>query len=464
LHEDAGMKRASVDRARRKHHAAEMGRELFMALNEAMAAHQAGQLDNAETLYRRVLQMQSGQPDALHFLGMLCHQRGHSEEGIRLIRMALRAIPRHADAHNNLGNIHKENGSFADAEACYRMALACDAHQHDALGNLALTLEAQQRPEEALQACAALLELAPQLERTHYLMGTHLRTHVREIGDAERAIECFRNAIRCDNRSVRALDGLGAVLYMLGRRDEAIGLYRDWLSREPENPLARHMLAACGGAAAPPRADDDYVRLEFDRFADSFDEQLLKTLGYRAPQILSDALIGMLGAPKGALDILDAGCGTGLCGTLVRAHARRLSGVDLSTGMIEKAGLRGGYDELTVAELTVHLRTHPAAWDVVLSADTLIYFGDLTTVLSAAHGALRPGGWLAFTLEVLLDAEDRVELSSSGRYRHSRRHVERVLDSIGFDRITIASDSLRKELGEPVSGWVVLAHKMAVER
>ena len=454
------MKRASSSRARRKHHSAgDAAHAVRALLGSAIEAHRGGQLDTAEMLYRRTLQMQAGQADALHFLGVLCHQRSRSDEGIRLIRMALRATPQHADAHNNLGNIHKETGNLVEAETCYRSALACNAQQHDALSNLALVLEARQRPDEAFEAYAALLAQAPQLARAHYLMGMYLRSHVRTIEDVEQAVVCFRNAVRCDGANVRALDALGVALYMLGRRDEAIGVYRDWLVREPSNPVPRHMLAACGGETAPPRADDDYVRNVFDGFAESFDEQLLKNLDYRAPRILVDALNAVLDPPAGVLDVLDAGCGTGLCGPLIRPHARRLGGVDLSGGMVEKARQRGGYDELVVAELTAYLQANPGAWDVVLSADTLVYFGDLLPILSAAHATLRPGGWVAFTLEAMEGDGDRVELSSSGRYRHTRRHVERVLAAVGFGRVNIATSSLRKEVGKPVAGWVVLARR-----
>jgi predicted TPR repeat methyltransferase len=186
---------------------------------------------------------------------------------------------------------------------------------------------------------------------------------------------------------------------------------------------------------------------------------LLKNLDYRAPVVLTDALGSVLPAADGSLDVLDAGCGTGLCAPLLRPRARTLVGVDLSGGMIEKARARGGYDELVVAELTAYLQTHPAAYDVVISADTLIYFGDLAPVLKAAHGALRPGGWLAFTLEVLEGEGDRYELSSSGRYQHTRDHTQAIVEAAGFDRITIGMDMLRKEHGKIVSGWVVLARR-----
>jgi predicted TPR repeat methyltransferase len=127
--------------------------------------------------------------------------------------------------------------------------------------------------------------------------------------------------------------------------------------------------------------------------------------------------------------------------------------------MVDKARQRGGYDKLEVAELTAFLQTHPAANDVVLSADTLVYFGELQEVLTATYTALRPGGWLAFTLEAMDGEEDRVELTPSGRYRHTRRYVERVLAARGFAGLRIASDTLRREGGQPVLGWVVLAQR-----
>jgi predicted TPR repeat methyltransferase len=170
-------------------------------------------------------------------------------------------------------------------------------------------------------------------------------------------------------------------------------------------------------------------------------------------------LVAKLGAPQAMLDVLDAGCGTGLCGPLIRPHARRLVGVDLSGGMLAQAGLRGGYDELVEAELAAWLRAGSSAWDIVLSADTLIYFGELVPVLSATHAALRPGGWLAFTLEALVGESDRVELAASGRYRHSRACIERALEAAGFRESVIVGESLRKELGTQVAGWVVLARK-----
>ncbi len=64
---------------------------------------------------------------------------------------------------------------------------------------------------------------------------------------------------------------------------------------------------------------------------------------------------------------------------------------------------RKTYDDLVKFELTEFLNRQTEAYDVIASADTLCYFGDLEPVFRAAAKALKPGGLLAFTLE---DARD----------------------------------------------------------
>lgn len=426
-------------------------------LNQAIGAHQQGDLDTAERLYREILGLKIAQPDAMHYLGVLCHQRGRSDEAVELIRAALEITPNHPDAHNNLGNVLKESGRLAEAEASYRRALACSPDHHNARTNLAVVLEAQNRLDEAFATYRAVLERAPHDAHAHWMLGRSLCDHAECIEDMERAVQCFRRAFELDSRNLAVLQHLAMTLYALKRKQEAREVYRDWLSRDPDNPVPRHMLAACGGAPAPSRAGDEYVRDTFDRFAASFDQQLLQYLDYRAPQVLVDALKSVLPQAAGKLDVLDAGCGTGLCGPLLRPYARHLVGVDLSAGMLEKARQRGDYDELAEAELTAYLQQHAATYEVVVSADTLVYFGDLAPVLAASFAALRLGGWFGFSLEAH-DGEG-IELSASGRYRHARQYVEDALHAAGFVDVRMAADSLRKEAGQPVASWVVLARR-----
>jgi predicted TPR repeat methyltransferase len=146
------------------------------------------------------------------------------------------------------------------------------------------------------------------------------------------------------------------------------------------------------------RASDDYIRKIFDSFSDSFD-MVLKGFEYKAPFLVADAVKDIYRTSPQALTTLNAGCGTGLCGPLLKPYAKQIVGVDLSAGMLAKAEQRGCYDELIQAELTAFIQGHSASYDVSVAADTPVYFGDLAMVAKAVAGAVRPGGHFVFTVE-----------------------------------------------------------------
>jgi predicted TPR repeat methyltransferase len=243
---------------------------------------------------------------------------------------------------------------------------------------------------------------------------------------------------------------------MTGAHEEAADVFSRWLAIEPDNPIPSHMLAACSGTNIPERASNAYVRTTFDGFAASFDDVLLHRLEYKAPQQLLNFLSPVLAAPGCKYDILDAGCGTGLCGPLLKPYARSLTGVDLSPGMLAKARDCGVYDGLHEDEITRFLAAHVAAFDVIASADTLCYFGDLQPLAQTARRALRAGGWIGFTVERRDDVETYF-LQPHGRYCHARDYVEGVLVHAGFETVDVVPAVLRRELGSDVEGWVVRA-------
>jgi predicted TPR repeat methyltransferase len=105
------------------------------------------------------------------------------------------------------------------------------------------------------------------------------------------------------------------------------------------------------------------------------------------------------------------------------------------------------------------MRSRPAAFDVVVSADTLCYFGALEEPLAAAHRCLRAGGILTLTLERLESdsSADRYRLEPHGRYSHPEAYARSALADCGFGEVTIETQVLRRERGQNVMGHVILA-------
>lgn len=426
----------------------------------ATRLHRKGQLDAAEMIYRRVLDVAPDDPDALHFLGVLVHQRGDSDSAIELIRRSIAIDPALPDRYVNLGNVLAECGELDEAAANYRQAIACAATAAPALANawsnLGAVLRTQERYEAAAAAYQNAIELAPEHADAYNNYGNLLAIQ----GRLHDAVNCYCKAITLAPRHVQSRALLGLAYSRLGQADEAARVYGAWLVEEPDNPVALHMLASCSGENVPARASDSYVETTFDNFASSFDAKLSQ-LDYRAPQLVAKAVVRALGGGR-SLHTLDAGCGTGLCGPLIKPYSTRLTGVDLSGGMLNRARTRGVYDELIKDELTACLTAHPATFDLIVSADTLVYFGPLEAVLRAAHAALRPGGILAFTVEAMEESDAPADycINPHGRYSHRRDYVRRLLVDIGYSAISIKEAVLRKEGGAPVSGIIVTCKKV----
>jgi predicted TPR repeat methyltransferase len=387
------------------------------ALSAARRLHRSGDLAAAEMIYRQILLTLPSHPDALHFLGIVRYQTGHADEATSLLRQAVAVAPEYADAWNNLGNILKDLGRTEEAADAYREVLDRQPEHPDALNNLGLILKNEARYEEAEKS--------------------------------------FRAAIRVERNHAEALENLGNLLRKTGRLDDAAKIYRRWLGREPKNPTARHLLASCCGERDrwPERAAEDYVVETFDRCAETFDESL-ERLHYRAPELCRDALSRERPEPSKSLALLDAGCGTGLLGPLVEPWASRLVGVDLSAGMLAKAKEREVYDELVQAELTGWLEEN-GPFEVILCADTLPYFGDLTRLIPETASALAEGGIFVFTVEDAGDLDYR--LDPSGRYCHGESYVRRTLETANLSPADVRHEILRMEGGENVNGLVVTA-------
>ncbi|MBL0354915.1 MAG: tetratricopeptide repeat protein [Dechloromonas sp.] len=426
------------------------------ALALAIHIHRLGEYEDAEKLYRRILDVAPDNADAMHFLGILLHHRGCSEDAVELIGRSITLEPGVADRYNNLGNVLVECGRAVEAAKAYRQALALQSDHVDAWNNLGAALRALGEFNSSAAAYRKAIDFAPEQPDAYNNMGNLLSGR----GQIKEAVAYYCKAITLTPHHPEARRLLGIAYYTLGQTNAAAEVFRSWLVDEPDNPIAKHMYAACSGHGVPERAPDDYVELTFDGFAASFDAKLGR-LDYCAPQLVAEAVARACGTPAGALDGLDAGCGTGLCGPLIAPYVRHLTGVDLSAGMLDRARSRSVYAELVKDELTAHLRRRSNAFDLIVSADTLVYFGSLEAVSMAAASALRPDGLLVFTVEEAFDdtSTEGYRINPHGRYSHHRGYVARILSDSFLVVEAIDSAVLRREGGSAVKGLVVTARK-----
>jgi len=211
------------------------------AMQQALALHQSGRLNDAERIYRAVLAAAPQHFEALHMLGILCAQTGHAGEGATLLRRAVDADPASAAAQANLANVLKQLGRLDDALTHVDRALLLDrgnAGVHNIRAGLLLDLE---RYDEAIESCDAALAIAPETAEAHYHRGVALQAKGRH----DDALACYDRALAAAPGFVAALNNRGNALKALGRLDEAIASYDRAVAAAP-----RHALAWSNRAAA----------------------------------------------------------------------------------------------------------------------------------------------------------------------------------------------------------------------
>jgi len=390
-----------------------------MALaNRGNALRKLGRVQEALASYERALALRPDYPEAASNRAAALLDLGQPEAALASAEHALVRQPRFAQALCVRANALYLLRRPRDAVDAYDAALAVDANMAEAHAGRAMALHKLQRFDQALHGYARALALRP----------AHAATH--------------------EHRA--------ATLLALGRRDDAIAAYRsaERLLEEQgqETSQLRFALAALGVGATPERAPQDYVKALFDGYAGHFDQHLTGVLEYRTPAAIDNALRRAGVLVNG--DVLDLGCGTGLCAPYLRPGARSMVGVDLSQRMLDKARATGLYDRLACADIVSFLAGLDTQADLIVAADVFVYFGDLAEVFGQAARALRRGGVFCFSTETCADAD--FVLQASNRYAHSPDYLRALASTHGFRVMLLEAAPLRSENGEPIIGQVAV--------
>ena len=423
-------------------------------IEHGIALHLKGKLAEAEGVYQRLIDIDEGNARAYHLLGRVLHERGDAAAAIAHLTSAASKSPRDIRILQDLGLLYKDIQDWDQAASCFARVLDLDAEHIPAINNLGIALKRIGRLEEAAEMFRRAVALQEDDAAAHCNLGNTLR----ELGQLQAAEQAYRRALQLNPSMLDVYSSLAAVLRRMNRSADAQEVFRAWLKQEPENPIALHMVAAGESGDIPARANEAYVREVFDEFANTFDAHLTR-LEYQGPNLIAAALTEHFPSTQQGLTVLDAGCGTGLCAEVLQPYSRELIGVDLSEKMVEKARELNCYDQLAVEDLAAFLSRQVAAYDLVCCADTFGYFGDLRGVLQSVSSALRPKGVLICTFEIddALNEELGYTLLQTGRYRHSREYLLKVLSESRFDILRCVDSTLRTEAGVPQPCAVVTA-------
>lgn len=338
-----------------------------------------GELTEAETYFRRARDLEPDDADINFNLGLILLRRGNLVEARSSFETVIKTRPDDADAHHNLGLTWRAEGGAAAAAAAikaFRKAVTIDGDGCDSLLELSTLLREDGCLTEALATSERVLQAGEETGHSAYNHGAVLY----ELGRYDDAARFFQRALTADVPDLRAHDALGRALAAGGDMDGAIRAFRRGLEAQPDNHRIKRNLC------------DAYSRL-----VPSWHLPVINDVGRN--KVYQDAIEKAVGPDDVVLSI---GSGSGLLAmAAARAGARKVFGSEHLHSMSDMARrviARNGYEDVITVlskqstELAIGSDL-PEPASVVISENfdvTLIGEGAIPSLRHATRHLMRP--------------------------------------------------------------------------
>lgn len=424
---------------------------------KALNKQHAGDFPAAESLYKRALQYNPMHLDANYLLGTLYAEQGALTHALKFLRQAAAIHPNSHMIQNNLGNVYKLSGQFDKAIDCYQRALSIEPNMPEVHNNLGNIYKNKNQFDEAEACYRRALLLRPGSIETYCNLGAVLH----ELKKFQEAIDNYGTALDLNSAYKVAHEGMGICYAELGERDRAITCFKRYLELDPSNNSSVKLRLAWLNAGEIPECYPAELTLAtYEKKAQSWDTDIQRAeMEFLGPKHVREILEKLQLLPTRQLDILDVGCGTGVCGDYLRGYAKHLAGVDLSPHMLAQAHKKGYYDKLERADAVSYMQGCSSKFDLVIASGVLILFGDLMPIFQAVSRLLKPGGGFVFTL--YRSESEAVSVRHNLHFAHSSAYVQETAQAVNLTVAQLEPEVHEYEFGEPQPGWVVVLCKAA---
>ncbi len=407
-----------------------------------------GDLDKAQIFLEKALTLNQRNPAIYGQMAQIYLQRANYAQAIEWLRKRLILTPQHLDSWHYLGLAHFALDQYEDAIHSFEKVLQITHLHPECYEHLAISYLKLGDKEKALTYFFRQLEIKATANACYNIGVLH-----SEKGRQRDAIEYFKQALILEPLHLPAHLNLG-VLYLKSQNlSDALKHYQQADAIKPNDPEIHHILMALSQNQLPDKAPAEYLKNLFDQYAEYYDKHLTQSLRYKVPQQIHAAVYQEIQSDPVSWNILDLGCGTGLCGELFKEFSQKLIGIDISQEMINNAKLKNIYDELRVADIEQALADYREI-DLVVAADVFTYIGDLDEIFSRVKRSLKENGLFAFSVEK--SEKPTFELQASIRYAHSRTYLESLIAKYHFQIKRFEEIILRTQKDEPVKGYLVL--------
>ena len=171
-----------------------------LVLNNAVRLHEQGRLDEAEAMYRQLLEISPEQTDVLYLLGTLALQKKSFDSAIELLYKAVRLAPDVVAYEFTLAQALQDSGHPKEALEHYKSVLAKDDSLPETYHNIGIIYRFQGDTDEAKKQFQKALELRADFSSAY----VNLALIERDAGNSDRALELLDQAVQADSSDAEA--------------------------------------------------------------------------------------------------------------------------------------------------------------------------------------------------------------------------------------------------------------------
>lgn len=161
------------------------------SIQSAFENYQAGNFEEAENICREILNVQPGDTEVLHLLGLISHKLGNYDSALENIKKAIKLNPNDADAYYDLGNVLQEKGEITKAVTNYKKAIKFNPGHVEAYNNMGIALHDNMQIDKAIKSYKQAIKIDPDYAEAYNNLGVAFQ----EKKQLDEAITHFQKAL-----------------------------------------------------------------------------------------------------------------------------------------------------------------------------------------------------------------------------------------------------------------------------
>ncbi|MDA8561819.1 tetratricopeptide repeat protein [Gammaproteobacteria bacterium] len=457
-----------------------------IALNLSNVLKIQGYLEKAKEILMETSAKHPNYPPAFNNLGIIYYLQKKLAPAINAYNKAIELFPEYVDAYYNLGLALYKNNELDNSIKIFNKLLLINPDHLAARFHLACVFMEQKDNNNAIKefltieldqpfhfetqtnlASCFLNQGKLELSKKHYFKAHELNKDDTQVllnlgiinmhqNNLNGAINYYQKAISENPNFFDAHNNVAVAFLANQQTAYALKHFKEAYRIKPQNKELEYTIQVLSENKNLPAAPAEYIKSLFDSYAKHYDSHLINTLEYKIPIIFEKSLGKILNTNK-KLNILDVGCGTGLCSEPFKPIAKKLVGVDLSNKMLAVAAQKKIYDDLINKDTEKFLKETNNSFDLILAGDAFIYTGFLDNIFNLISSTLNTHGLFVFNTEI--NKESDFSINISGRFSHKRTYLDKLAEINNFAIISYEACFTRMQNNKPVIGHVYVLQK-----